>query len=116
MRKATEQKAADLLPLTHLTYHILLSLREGIQHGYAIVKSVKDRSAGAISPGTGTFYSALARMLDEGVVGEVPPPAGADSRDSRRRYYGLTPFGAEVLLSETSRLRALVEWAESTAG
>ncbi len=105
-----------LLPLTHLTYHIMLSLSERGLHGYAIVKSVKDRSDGAISPGTGTFYSALKRMLDEGVLVEVNAPEGASGSDSRRRYYELSPFGRQVLATETSRLRELVEWAESAAG
>jgi DNA-binding PadR family transcriptional regulator len=106
----------ELLPLTHLSYHIMLSLREGGLHGYAIVKSVKERSDGAISPGTGTFYSALRRMWDEDVISEVAEPTDADGRDSRRRYYELSPFGRRVLLAETSRLRELVAWAESAAG
>jgi len=106
----------ELLPLTHLSYHIMLSLGEGGLHGYAIVKSVKERSDGAISPGTGTFYSALRRMLDEGVLAEVEEPSDADGHDSRRRYYELSSFGRQVLVAETSRLRELVEWAESAAG
>lgn len=105
-----------LLPLTHLTYHIMLSLGEGGLHGYAIVKSVKERSEGAISPGTGTFYSALRRMLDEGVLVEMDEPVDASGNDSRRRYYELSPFGRQVLSAETNRLRELVQWAESTAG
>ena len=105
----------ELLPLTHLSYHIMLSLREAGLHGYAIVKSVKERSDGAISPGTGTFYSALRRMLDEGVLIEVQEPTDVDGHDSRRRYYELSPFGRQVLVAETARLRELVEWAESAA-
>jgi DNA-binding PadR family transcriptional regulator len=106
----------ELLPLTHLSYHILLTLRGGPAHGYAIVRSVRERSAGALSPGTGSFYSALARMVDEGVVVETNPPADATGGDSRRRYYDLTPFGTRVLAAETDRLRALVAWAEAPVG
>ena len=82
--KAKDPRA--LLPLTHLTYHIMLALGSGGLHGYAIVKSVKDRSDGAISPGTGTFYSALRRMMDEGVLKEVEEPVEVSGSDSRRRY------------------------------
>jgi DNA-binding PadR family transcriptional regulator len=105
-----------VLPLTHLSYHILLALRDAPLHGYAIIKSVKERSAGAVSPGTGSFYSALARMEDEGIVHEAEVPARERGTDSRRRYYGLSPFGRQVLGAETDRLRALVAWAESPAG
>jgi DNA-binding PadR family transcriptional regulator len=111
--RARQDNPKALLPLTHLTYHIMLALGEGRSHGYAIVKSVRDRSHGAISPGTGTFYSALRRMLDEGVLVEVDQPPGFDGSDSRRRFYELSPFGRQVLSAETTRLRELVEWAES---
>ena len=105
-----------LLPLTHLSFHMLVALRDAPLHGYAIIKSVKERSSGAVSPGTGSFYSALARMEDEGLLQEADVSADQRAVDSRRRYYGLTPFGQQVLSAETDRLRALVTWAESPAG
>ena len=106
----------SLLPLTHLSYHIAISLRDAPLHGYAIIKNVKERSEGAVSPGTGSFYSALARMEQEGVVEETSQPDTEAASDARRRYYGLTTFGREVLMAETARLRALVAWADAPAG
>lgn len=103
-----EGEAAGMLPLTHLSYHIMLALRAGAAHGYAIVKRVDELSKGRVSPRTGTFYSALRRMLDEGVIVEVEEVEGADSSDSRRRYYALTPFGRRVLSAEAERLSELL--------
>ena len=103
-----------LLPLTHLSHHIMLSLQEGASHGYAISKRVHELSRGRISPGTGTFYSALKRMLDEGVLEEADAPVDADSSDTRRRYYALTPFGRDVLAAERTRLKELL--AENSGG
>ena len=89
-----------LLPLTHLSYHIMLALQDGASHGYAITKRVDVLSRGRITPGTGTFYSALKRMLEEGVLDQADPPSDADSTDSRRRYYALTALGRSVLRAE----------------
>ena len=36
----------ELLPLTHLTYHILLALKEGPLHGYAIGQRIDIRDLG----------------------------------------------------------------------
>ena len=112
---STPPRAADHLPLTHLSFHVLLALAGGDRHGYGIIKAVKEGS-GVLNPGTGTFYSALKRMEEEGLVTEVPPPAISDSEDSRRRYYGVTRLGREVLAAETSRLEALVRESRRLAG
>ena len=114
MPATNSRDAKELLPLTHLTFHILLALKEGPLHGYAIDQLIDARSHGTVQPGTGTFYSALRRMLDDGVIVEGDAPAQAESADSRRRYYGLTDFGEEVAAAETGRLKDLVNWAEST--
>jgi DNA-binding PadR family transcriptional regulator len=111
-----QQDAADpaeMLPLTHLSYHIMLALRNGALHGYGISKTVDEMSRGRLTPGTGTFYSAIRRMLDEGVLEEVGEPADAESHDSRRRYYGLTQFGRRVMAAEGARLADLVSLSGS---
>ena len=104
----TDEAVEGLLPLTHLTYHIMLTVRLGPMHGYAISKAVAELSRGRVAPGTGTFYSALRRMMDEGVLEEVDQPEGVDGRDSRRRFYALTELGRAVLDAERERLRALL--------
>ena len=35
-----------MLPLTHLTYHVLLALADSDRHGYGIIKEVLERTGG----------------------------------------------------------------------
>jgi DNA-binding PadR family transcriptional regulator len=92
-----------LLPLTPLTHAVLLALVDQDRHGYGIIKEVGRLTEGRIRPGTGTLYTALQRMKDQGLVGDsdlAPEPGD----DPRRRYYRLTAFGREVVLAESRRL------------
>ena len=103
------------LPLSHLSYHVLLALRSAPLHGYAVVKAVKASSQGLISPGTGTFYSAMHRLVREGLIDQTD--SGADSSsDSRRKHYALTRLGSHVLEAETRRLESLLTQARAAAG
>ena len=99
------------LPLTPQQFHILLALTDGCLHGYAIIGDVSDRTGGALRLGTGTLYTALARLDALTLVEESDrrPPASDD--DGRRRYYRLTATGRAVLGAETERLEALVRHA-----
>jgi len=102
-----------MLPLTPLSFQILLALHEEDRHGYAIIRAVEDRLGPANSPGTGTFYSALKRMRREGLVEEIDPPPELKRDDSRRRYYRPTSFGREVLSAGVARLAELIETARA---
>ena len=107
-----EQRSPDaLLPLTPLTLQVLVTLAAEPLHGYAVAKQVSEATDGRINPGTGTFYSAIHRMSDDGLIEEVESPAGGDGR---RRYYGITAFGREVLDAEAARLDRVVEMARAT--
>lgn len=92
---------ASFLPLTHLLYAVLLSLAEKPDHPYELVRRIRERSAGSIDPGTGSFYSVLAQAERQGFIREVKPPA-----DSRRHVYELAPLGRRVLAAEAERLAA----------
>jgi DNA-binding PadR family transcriptional regulator len=98
----------DFLPLTPQQFHILLSLVEGTRHGYGILLDVKERTRGELRMGTGTLYTALARLVDLRLV------LDAGRADARRRYYQLTPLGRAVLRAETARLEALVSHAHAS--
>ena len=87
------------LPLTHLLYVVLLSLAEEPNHPYELVKRIRDRSAGRIDPGTGSFYSVLSQAERQGLIRESAAPAG-----TRRRVYELAPLGRRVLAAEAERL------------
>lgn len=97
---------SSFLPLTPVVFHILLSLAEGDKHGYGIIVDVRERTGGEIRIGTGTLYTAIRRLLDQGLIAET---AGADGR---KRTYELLPLGRAVAEAEAARLKRLVGFAE----
>jgi DNA-binding PadR family transcriptional regulator len=103
--------ARAYLPLSPQQFHILLALIDGQRHGYAIIRDVETRTDGAVRLGTGTLYTALARLEALALVDEPArrPPARDD--DERRKYYRLTALGRAVIEAETERLEALVRHA-----
>lgn len=90
----------SFLPLTHLLYVVLLSLAEEPSHPYELVKRIRERSEGRIDPGTGSFYSVLARAEKQGLIRE----SAATGEASRRRVYEIAPLGRRVLAAEAERL------------
>lgn len=100
------------LPLSNLTFHVLLALGDRVSHGYAIGKEVEARSDGRLSPTTGALYQALRRLQEDGLVEPAPEPDGVDG-DPRRKYFRLTDLGRRVTAAEARRLDGLVEAARS---
>jgi DNA-binding PadR family transcriptional regulator len=90
-------------PLQEPTFLILTALAAGPQHGYGIMTDVADISAGRVKLGAGTLYAALDRLRTDQLV-DVDREEIVDTR--LRRYYRLTPAGAERLAAEAARLRA----------
>jgi DNA-binding PadR family transcriptional regulator len=101
------------LPLTPAVFHILLALADQDRHGYAIILDIAERTAGAMRLGTGTLYTAISRLLEQGLIEEPDERPAADEDDERRRYYRLTPYGRDVANAEARRLAALVKMARS---
>ena len=113
MRRLTRDPA-ELLPLKHATYQILLALGDGeAMHGYAIMQAVAEMTGGRESVLPGTLYAALARMSDEKLVEESAPSHDDASGGPARRYYRRTAFGRAVARAESERLRALLEVARA---
>src|SRR6185436_18033354 len=102
--------ARRYLPLSPQQFHILLALTGGHRHGYGIILDIADRTRGALRLGTGTLYTALARLDALGLIDESDRPHAAED-DERRRYYRLTPLGRAVVTAETERLDTLVRHA-----
>ncbi len=102
------RNASDHVPLTDLSFHILLALGDGASHGYGIGKEVERRSAGRLNPTTGSLYQALRRLNNDGMIAEAPQPKDANGTDSRRQYFRLTPFGKRVFAVEAQRLESLL--------
>ncbi|HEY1912070.1 MAG TPA: helix-turn-helix transcriptional regulator [Vicinamibacterales bacterium] len=100
-----------LLPLTPQQFHILLALTDGQLHGYAILQDIAGRTDGTLRMGTGTLYTALARLEALELVIEADRRPAPVHDDERRRYYALTAAGRAVLQAETARLDALLRQA-----
>src|SRR5262245_52964290 len=92
-----------ILPLTPVAFEILIALRDGHRHGYAILQAVDARVGSTFPLQTGTLYRALARLLEDGLIAEVAG-AGASEADARRRVYRLTAHGRRVAADEARRL------------
>ena len=99
--------------MTPAVFHILLALADQDRHGYAIILDIAERTGGAMRLGTGTLYTAISRLLEQGLVEEPDERPDAGEDDERRRYYRLTPFGRDVANAEARRLAALVKMARA---
>ena len=97
----------DELPLTVPVYQILLSLLDGDQHGYAIIRGIDARTNGEVRLTASTLYGAVARMLDAGLIEELE----TQPHDERRRSYRITRQGRALLRREAERLDRAAGWA-----
>jgi DNA-binding PadR family transcriptional regulator len=97
------------LPLAPAALHILLSLAGAKRHGYGIMQEIARQSEGKYRLGPGTLYDNLQKMMNQGLVDEVPRPA-----EPRRRYYQLTSAGRNVLSAEVLRLEEVIRTAKQS--
>lgn len=103
--------------LSRLDYHVLLSMAEGPQYGYAIKEAVEVESGGALSPRAGTLYRVIARLISDGLVEEAATPAATEPHPGRpRRYYGLTSEGRSRLSAEATRMHDAAALARRRLG
>ena len=80
----------------HLDLLLLTILSDGPAHGYAVIESLRARSAGVFDLPEGTIYPALHRLENQGLL------LSQWSEDSprRKRVYQLTPKGQEALKTQ----------------
>src|SRR5919112_509190 len=102
-----------LLPLPPATLHILLALVDQDRHGYAILQDIEARTGGELRLSAGTLYRSIPRMVEQGLITEVPRRLVPKGHDERRRYYRITPFGTAVARAEMRRLAQLVRLARA---
>ena len=102
------------LPLTEVTYFILLSLLSKPKHGYAIMKDVRNMSGDRVVLSTGTLYGAIKRLLEQGWIQRIEDPKSGESQ-RQRKVYRLTTLGRQVLDAEVHRLNSLVAAARLRA-
>ena len=100
-------EAQDYLPLTETSFFILLSLAITPKHGYGIIKDVELMSMGRVVLATGTLYTALRRMLEDGWIERLEDEKpNQESRE--RKLYMLSELGRQIFQLETKRLQSMV--------
>lgn len=109
MVDVSKPDAERFLPLSVPQFHILLSLVDGDRHGYGIILEIAERTGGRLRLGTGTLYTAIAGLSDDGLLTRSPQRRADE--DERRRYYRLTPLGRAVLEADLARLDAQIRQA-----
>ena len=106
----------DFLPLKPDIFEILLALESGPRHGYGIVAAVEHRTESQRRLLPSLLYRRLARLVEEGIVEEVPM---AHDDDTRKKHYQLTPLGRGIVRLEAARIVELgrnlerYRWSES---
>ena len=111
----SRERVQEHLPLTPLSFEILLSLADGARHGYGIIKESEERSGEPFHSSTGTLYLAIRRLLADGLVSVAASVADGGSRGARGRAYQLTTLGRDVAAAEAERLAARVHDAQRKA-
>jgi DNA-binding PadR family transcriptional regulator len=91
------------------TLLLLTALADAPRHGYALIQEVAAISEGRVKMRTGTLYSALDRLLQQGLI-RVERDEVIDGR--ARRTYALADAGRATLAAEAERLRAVVAEAD----
>lgn len=109
--KFTERDVEALLPLTPLSFQILLALVDAERHGYGIMKEIERRTKGRMTTATGPLYLAAQRLMESGLIAESDKRPAPELDDQRRRYYKLTAFGRAVAAAEARRMAQLVDVA-----
>ena len=99
------------LPLHPEAFRILLVLRSGEMHGYALVKELERDPGrpGRVLPAN--LYRRIRTLLEQGLIEEsdVRPDPAVD--DERRRYFAVTELGESVARAEAHRLQELLAGA-----
>ena len=115
MAKAHDPSDIDaLLPLPTAVFHILVALADRDRHGYSIMQDVATRTDGKVRLSAGTLYSAIRRMLEQGLIEELRTSPDPANDDERRRYYRLTDVGRAAAAAEARRVSDLLSQARAT--
>jgi len=92
------------IPMSETMLYILLSLQTE-RHGYGIMQHVRDLTNGRIVLGAGTVYQSLGKLEADGLIQAV-------REEDRKKYYLITPPGAQILSEEAARIREVYRHLE----
>ena len=90
------------------TFYILLSLASGPKHGYAVLKDTEELSRGKISLSTSTLYTALNRLLNQGLIERIDVEMNGSGPGLPRKVYRLNERGRRVLNTEAKRMQDML--------
>lgn len=96
--------------------HILLTLADGVHHGYAIKQKIEQRTLGAIRLGPATLYQSIQKLERDGLIKNVNQPIDYPGARLNQRHYRLTDEGRVVLGRELDRLERIVAYGRSRPG
>jgi DNA-binding PadR family transcriptional regulator len=113
-RRNPTDEVDSFLPLPNAVFHILVALADRDRHGYSIMQDVDARTGGKVRLSAGTLYTAIRRMLEQGLIEELRDSPDPGSADERRRYYRVTRMGRDVALAEAKRFSELLDQARAT--
>ncbi len=99
--------------LSRDTFHILVALADHDRHGYSIMREVEERTGGDVRLSPSTLYSAIKRLLEEGLIQELEERPDPEHDDERRRYYRITKAGRRAAMEEARQLEKLLADARS---
>lgn len=88
-------------PMTETIFYTLLALLKP-NHGYGIMKFVKELTKERVRLGTGTLYTMLGRLVDDKLITVVSEADG-------KKTYQITETGKKLLLLEQERLEQQCE-------
>ena len=91
--------------LTEAVFYILLVL-EKPTHGYGIMQTIEELTAGRVKLGPGTLYGALSTLTEKKWIEQL-----GHVRAKGKKEYVLTDLGREVLAGEIGRLEELLRHA-----
>jgi DNA-binding PadR family transcriptional regulator len=100
--------------LSRDTFHILVALADSDRHGYSIMQEITERTNGQVKLSPSTLYSAIKRLLEEGLIEELEERPDPAHDDVRRRYYRLTKSGKRAAMDEARQLDKLLSDARSS--
>jgi DNA-binding PadR family transcriptional regulator len=106
-------KRGSTKPIAGTEFHALLALSDEPRYGLGIVEEIARRTRGEVRLGPGTLYTAIRRMLEQGLIEELLEAPRGEDDDPRRRYYRITATGRDVLVAEAQRLEQLVRAAHA---
>lgn len=113
-RPRADEDVDGFLPLPTAVFHILVALADRDRHGYSIMQDVGARTGGKVVLSAGTLYTAIRRMVEQGLIEELRDSPDPASADERRRYYRLTQLGRDAAVAEARRLSSLLAHARAT--